>query len=498
MERARAIAPSFEPGPRLDELCARLDDLPLAIELAAARTSVLTLEQLVERLGHRLDLLRGRRDADARHRTLRATIGWSYELLAPDERRLLAALSVFRGGWTLEAAEQVAGADVDLLESLVTKNLVRHAGIGRFGTLDAVREFAAERLDDAGRSALAHRLLEHLLDEFQNANLGQDAAGQPRMSLAAVELPNIEVALSFAGESGNALDGIKLLLATEMYWVANDPAGGHERLEALLRKLGRAESLDPHVHARVLRFRATMLDVNGRYDLSEPEYVEALALFQAAGEEEHVGHLGARIGNCALRLGDVDRAIAMATESLEAARRQGNREDEGFALYVLAMAAFARGDAERGDELVHRSAPLTNRGASTWISGTSLVAAAEFLIQAGHIDRAEVDVRAGLERLASIGDRVNVNFAIGGAAAIAALRGDAVRAGALWGALEALADLDPRSTARNAMNDNEAFLRGVQGARFEQGRAHGRTLSREAAIEYALSDAPGVPGLTSS
>ncbi len=107
--RARAAQPDFEPDEHLDELCARLDDLPLALELAAARTSLLSTEQLLERLGNRLDLLRGGRDAETRQQTLRATIEWSYELLEPEERRLLAALSVFRGGWTLEAAEQVCG-----------------------------------------------------------------------------------------------------------------------------------------------------------------------------------------------------------------------------------------------------------------------------------------------------------------------------------------------------------------------------------------------------
>ena len=142
----------------------------------------------------------------------------------------------------------------------------------------------------------------------------------------------------------------------------------------------------------------------------------------------------------------------------------------------------------RGDDLVRESAPLTNRGASTWISGTSLVAAAEFLILAGHLDRAEVDMREGLERLASIGDRVNVQFAIGAAAAIAALRGQALRAGTLWGALEAIADLDPMSTAGPAMDDNAAFIKNVQGAEFEKGRARGRSISREEAIEFALSD----------
>jgi hypothetical protein len=114
------------------------------------------------------------------------------------------------------------------------------------------------------------------------------------------------------------------------------------------------------------------------------------------------------------------------------------------------------------------------------------VAAAEFLIPAGRLDEAETDVRDGLERLASIGDRVNVPFAIGAVAAIAALRGDALRAGTLWGALEGMADLDPKSTAQRAISDNERFLKDIRGdAEFEKGRAGGRTMTREEAIDLA-------------
>jgi predicted ATPase len=488
LARARTIMPDFETDARLDELCARLDDLPLAIELAAARTSLMTVDQLLERLGGRLDVLRAGRDAEARHQTLRTTIAWSFDLLSPEERNLLAALSVFRGGWTLDASEQVADANVNLLESLVDKSLVRRGDIGRFGMLDTVRDFAAEQLDPADRPRIVERLLEYLLKLFANADLTQDATGPMQMNLASIEQPNIDVALNAAGESSHARLGIRLILLTEMYWVANDPVGGLERLERLLARAGETgEPLEPGVYARALRFRATALDLAFRFDLSEPEYVRSLELFKAAKEKERIGHLTARIANAALRQGDVDRAVTLATESLQIARRDRNSGDEGFALYVLAMAAFRRGDLEQGEQLVHESAPLTHRGASTWISGTSLVAAAEFLIPAGQLDQAEIDVHGGLETLASIGDRTNVPFAIGAIAAIAALRGDAVRAATLWGALEGLADLDPKGTAQAAMGDNTSFLKDIQGEEFEKGRARGRSLSREQAIEFALS-----------
>ena len=111
----------------IGELCRQLDDLPLAIELAAARTRLLSPEQLLERLPSRLDLLKGARDADPRQQTLRATIDWSYELLTPEEQQLLARLSVFSGGCTLEAAEVVLEADLDALESLLDKSLIRRS-----------------------------------------------------------------------------------------------------------------------------------------------------------------------------------------------------------------------------------------------------------------------------------------------------------------------------------------------------------------------------------
>src|SRR5205823_1679027 len=122
----------------------------LAIELAAARTSVLSPRQF-ERLLQRLDLLKGGRDADARQATLRATIEWSYELLSPEERRLFARHSVFRGGCTLEAAEEVAEADLDLLQSLVDKSLLRHTA-ERLWMLETIREYASERLEKSNEA----------------------------------------------------------------------------------------------------------------------------------------------------------------------------------------------------------------------------------------------------------------------------------------------------------------------------------------------------------
>ena len=149
LDRARNAGVLLRADEAASELCARLDELPLALELAAARTVVFTPAELLERLGQRLDLLKGNRDADPRQLTLRATIDWSYELLSPEERRLFAALAVFSNGCTYQAAEAIAGADVDTLQSLLDKSLLRRResdGGARYWMLTTVADYALEKL----------------------------------------------------------------------------------------------------------------------------------------------------------------------------------------------------------------------------------------------------------------------------------------------------------------------------------------------------------------
>ena len=181
----------------VEELCRRLDNLPLAIELAAARAVVLSPPQLLERLSQRLDLLRGGRDAEVRQQTLRATIAWSHDLLGEHEQRLLARLAIFVGGCTLAAAEEVAGADLDTLQALVEKSLLRRTG-ERFWMLETIREFARERLEASGEandlarahatSARARELVRAALRSRRGARPG--ARGLARASaFRARELP---------------------------------------------------------------------------------------------------------------------------------------------------------------------------------------------------------------------------------------------------------------------------------------------------------------------
>ena len=173
------MTPAFEPDKHVADVCRRLDGLPLAVELAAARTSVLSPSQILERLAQRLDLFRGGRDAESRQRTLRATIEWSDELLADEERRLFARLSVFAGGCTLEAAGSVADADLDVLQSLGDKNLLRHTD-ERFWMLETIREFALERLEQSGDAEdLRSRYSAYFLELAELAKPELEASSSP-------------------------------------------------------------------------------------------------------------------------------------------------------------------------------------------------------------------------------------------------------------------------------------------------------------------------------
>jgi predicted ATPase len=373
--RACAAQPGFTANGHVDELCARLDDLPLALELAAARTSLLTTEQLLQRLGSRLDLLRGGRDSEVRQRTLRATIEWSYELLNPEEQGLLTALSIFRGGWTFEAAERVCSADLELLELLVDKSLVRRWESGRFGMLETVREFAAEQLAPERRHELARRLLDQLVETFEAEHLRPESPGAPRMDLAQAERPNVDVALQWALDSRAPEAGLRLLWMLEMYWATNDPAGGRERLDSLVAAAG--DGLDPSLRARALRLRGATFDVTGRFDLSEAEYLRARELFRVAGDDQQDRHLAHRIAASAVQAGDPERGARLARKELAVDGERGDRLGETVALSILSWAAFAQGDRDDAVRLAYESAAIAQEVDFTWWHGVTLLGPTE-------------------------------------------------------------------------------------------------------------------------
>src|SRR6185437_1133287 len=219
-------------------LCAALDNLPLAVELAAARTDVLSPVQILDRLERRLDLFRGARDVDARQQTLRAAIQWSHDLLDEDEQRLFARLAVFAGGCTLDAAEEVAGAELDVLEALVQKSLVRHSG-ERFWMLETIRGYALERLDEQGEAdALRRRHAEWFLAFAERAEPHLDEADQAKwLELLEEDIANLREAAAQPGLTGRFVAALRFFWAKRGY-----VAEGRRLVEADLPQLSDDDS----------------------------------------------------------------------------------------------------------------------------------------------------------------------------------------------------------------------------------------------------------------
>ena len=212
LSRARAARPGFEADEHVLTICRRLDHLPLALELAAARVKALSTAQILERLNNALPLLTGgARDLPERQRTLRGAIAWSYELLPAGEQEAFRRLGVFSGGWTLEAAEQVAGADIDALQSLVEKSLVRFDE-ERYSLLETIREFAHERLDEAGELDEARRRhFDFYLALAEAEDTSAEAGYGTRSNVLLRDQENLRAAVEWAVAEGDRVGATELM-----------------------------------------------------------------------------------------------------------------------------------------------------------------------------------------------------------------------------------------------------------------------------------------------
>jgi tetratricopeptide (TPR) repeat protein len=347
--------------------------------------------------------------------------------------------------------------------------------------LETIREFAGEQLSTEEQDQRLRLLLDYLLELFEGASLYVRAPGRPHTELAQAERPNVDVALAWATEAGEVRAGLRLLELLEMYWQTNDPAGGRERLDALLAPPG-ADELEPRVLATALRFRGGTFDLMGRNDLGEPEYARAIELLQSVGDEKEAERLRLRIAHAALHVGDIERARRIATAAFDA--------DPPLALAILARIAFAEEDSARAARLIREAAEAAEAAGLTWWHGVTMLGASEGMLALGELETAQEFFSEGVELLRSVHDLVNLPIALCAGAALAAQLGDPLRAGTLWGAAEAQAERDPRQTTNDNLVEYEPHLQPVRGEAFEAARADGRTRSLEEALAYALGDAP--------
>ena len=386
--RARAVEPDFEADAAVPEICRHLDDLPLALELAAARVKVLSAAQILERLEQRLPLLTGGgRDLPERQRTLRATIRWSYELLGEEECRLFARLAVFRGGCTLEAAEEVAEARLDGLQSLVDKSLLLHTD-ERFWMLETIREYAAERLDESGEGEeLRRRHADYCLALAEEAEPNLRWSGSPGAWLDRLELEhdNLRAALDCFEAEGETQLQLRLAGALTRFWVMRGHlAEGRRRLEAALAADGRPTA----ARAKALNGAAVMalgveveaarrhaeealglhrtledewgaayagfllgqaLTIQEEYAAAQPVFLESLRVFRELGDDHYILLATDGLAGVFDELGDVERARPLHEENLRRARAQSNRRI--VALTLDQLASYARDEGRVEDAL---------------------------------------------------------------------------------------------------------------------------------------------------
>jgi predicted ATPase/class 3 adenylate cyclase len=367
------------------ELCRRLDNLPLAVELAAARASVLTPKQIFERLSHRLDLLRGGRDADPRQATLRATIAWSYDLLADEEKRLFARLAVFAGGCAVEAAEQVAEAGLDALQSLVDKSLLRHTQ-ERFWMLETIREFATERLEDMEESdELRRRHAEHFLTLAEEAEPNLFGAS-PGAWLDRLEREhdNLRAALDRLEALGETEHLLRLAGALAEFWtVKGHLTEGRRRLESALE----ADERPTAARAKALNGAADLATGSGDPVTAKSRAEEGLALNRALGRPWGIADSCLVLGIANLG-GDPARANQLIDESVRLFRVLGDERNTLEATRLLSLTYKQLGDLDRARALLEDTLQRAHALGDKQIEARSLDMLAGYALDEGRIQDA--------------------------------------------------------------------------------------------------------------
>jgi predicted ATPase/class 3 adenylate cyclase len=467
----------------VEELCRRLDNMPLALELAAARTTVLSPEKILERLSQRLDLFTGGRDADPRQQTLRTTIEWSYDLLDESERALFAKLGVFAGGCTLEAAEAVVDADLDTLQSLVEKSLLRHTD-DRFWMLETIREFAAERLEaTAEADSVRRRLAQYLIDLAAASGLRSEVPAAGDVARVRAEMANIRDVLEWSEEEDPEL-GLRLAASIEGLWTVLGPIEGMRWYESLLE---RAPDAPLELRACALRGYGGAANPGGRDDIAERAYAESLDAFRALGDEAQAAELLLRLGYAALYRGDRDRARAIAEESLGIFTAAGHVQGVAQAIGLTGELDYGEGRRELGLQRLQESADRAGEAGFRWWRAGMLGKLADCHREHGQLDEAETCAREACAISQELGDRLRLVRGLARLARLAAERGEPERAGLLWGAVEADEERGPIGAWENERERYAQALCGVEEPDFDLGREKGRTLSLDEAVNRALS-----------
>jgi len=520
IQRAQAVKPNFsvnnENAPAIAEICTRLDGLPLAIELAAARIKVLTPQLLLERLGNRLKLLtrEGGRDLPLRQQTLRNAIAWSYDLLDEDEKKLFARLAVFVGGATLAAAEAVVSTDeadpldnevLDGIMSLLDKSLLKQVeGVNnepRFVMLETIREFALERLTESNENTI-------LRDSHANFFLTVALEAQPKITGPEQEMwlnkleqehDNFRAAMRASLESGAIERGLRQAAALWWFWYSH----GHlsEGRRWLIEALQKADSSSAvtlpassflEARAEALRCAGAMTRWQGQYEQAISIIEESVTIWRKLGKKAGLARALNSLGAANYDHGNYERAKVCNEESLLYYLETGNMLGVGIALTTLGDVAVAQRDYDKAIATYQRSLAMKRQSEDKLGIAFSLMGLGRAARYQGNFEDAIGYYQESLHTRQTIGDKLGIAECLEGLASSERGLGHNIKAARLFGASEALRELigaplplaDRTEYNRNLAAMSTLLDESVSIASWAEGRA----MSLEQAIEYALED----------
>jgi predicted ATPase/DNA-binding CsgD family transcriptional regulator len=509
-DRASSALPSFvlndQNARAVVELCHRLDGMPLAIELAAARSRLLTVEQIVARLDDRFRLLTtGGRTSSPRQKTLRALVDWSYDLLSEREQVTFSRLAVFAGGWSMEAAESVCsggevstGAVFDLLARLVDKSLVAMepgtGGSARYRLLETLREYAWERLRESGDAdATSDRHANHYLATAEEAEPHLEELDLGRwLDNLQCELDNFRAALQWLRGCGRVHDGLRLAGTLRLFWYLRGHLWEGRRWISEFLTLDRGDT--PASRAKALNAAAFLARFQGDYDAVMSLMSESLAIQRQIGNTQGIGDALNNLGYVHLYRGDYATARPMCEECLAIHRALGNMQGVADALSYLGIIAFY--EANYALARSHHSESLTmwrelgDQAGIAW----AMCKLGDVALNQGHHNEARGLFARSIEIRMNLGDRWGVAESLEGFACLAAARGHAARALTLAGAAATLGAATGTVGGPERKKQVERWLASARHRlsqpNAEAAMADGQAFTLADAVTYALAADP--------
>lgn len=430
LERARAVAPALIVGDEaahdVAEICRKLDGIPLAIELAAARVSALSIHELDERLSEKLPLLTSRDTTQERHRTLRATIDWSYRLLDAPEKEAFAKLSVFAGGFALEAYERVAAAagalPLDQLESLVEKSFVQalDASASRYRCLDVMREYGARELIESGASAQVAEMHARYYGEFvAHRREARGAAAAQWYRVLDEEIGNLRAALDWCATNDSSA-AARLTLDLAPFWrVRSTITEARARIDAVRN----APGLSPVDRAELLNLSASFATMQDDFERSLRDSHEALGIYRAAQDAGGTGEAIFRVAEVEHRKGHLEEAQRLYSQALELFVTSGHARGEMLCLANLGMIARQRGEHDEAKRLLEEALSRADAAGEHRIAGELEMAIGWVNLQLGDRERALALFEDAYAQKSADGDRYGACAARHGLATVALVDG---------------------------------------------------------------------------